>query len=114
MSNLFPYADVSADSIAAVFNVASEFTNTEEPPIGLGFTLIDDTLVPNTFLDDVDAALSPIRLNCFEVTRVADLFDEAFLASLTVLEREVLGGCVMLLLEKGLVPISLIDRRKTA
>jgi hypothetical protein len=114
MSKLFSYADVNAESIAAVIEVAPQFVDTTTPPDGLGFTLVNDNLVSNTFLEEVYFELQHTRLNCFDVTRVSDLFGKRFLDSLAEPEMDVLGECVLMLLERGEVPISLIDTKKAA
>ena len=110
MSKLFPYANVHEESIKGVIWVAPEFAGTTTtPPKGLGFSLIRDTLVSNSFRDEVTDELQHARLNCYEVTRVADLFEQTYLDSLTMAEMDVLGEVVMLLIEKGVVPISLVS-----
>ncbi|MBK6593299.1 MAG: hypothetical protein IPG23_11435 [Burkholderiales bacterium] len=115
MSNIFPYADVDTGSIAALIQVAPQLASTTTPPNGLGFSLVKDVLVSNTFLNTVESELGHhLRLNCFAVTRVSDLFTQTFLDSLTPLELEVLGACVLMLIKKGSVPISLIDTEKAA
>jgi hypothetical protein len=115
MANCFPYADVNADSVEAVIDSVPMFSGTSTtPPKGLGFTLVKGTLIPNSLLDDVDWELHQARLNCYEVTKVADLFTHTFLSSLTASERDVLGECVLLLIEQGRIPISLIDKKLAA
>ncbi len=115
MANMFPYADIDSGSIAALIKVAPELASSTTPPTGLGFTLVKDILVPNTFLNDVEYELGKhARLNCFDVTRVSELFSESFFDSLTSLELSVLGECVLMLIEQGNVPISLIDPKKAA
>jgi len=114
MSNIFPYADVDTGSIAALLQVAPSFASTTTPPKGLGFSLVKDILVSNTFMNEVSRELgSHLRLNCFDVTRVSDLFTCTFMESLTPLEVEVLGECVLMLINKGEVPLSLIRKEQS-
>lgn len=109
---MFPYADVNAASIQAVIDSVPMFAGTATtPPKSLGFTLVKGTLIPNSLVDEVDWELHQVRLNCYETTKVADLFTHTFISSLTASERDVLGECVLLLIEQGRIPISLIDKK---
>lgn len=114
MSKLFPAADVDADSIAAVINFAPKFAGTTAPTGHVGFYLIKGTLVPYRFLGDLEFELTYKRLNCFEVTKISDLLEEIYLASLSESELDVLGECVLLLIDEGRVPFSLIDPKEAA
>jgi len=113
-SKLFLNADVSTESIDACIAVAPMFAGTTTPPKGLGFSLIGSKLVPNDFLLKVESALMHIRLNCYETTAVDDLFAEEFLASLTASERDVLGEVVLLQIELGHIPLTLLKTREAA
>jgi hypothetical protein len=114
MSKIFPTTFVNEGSIAAVINVAPEFAGTVPPPKGLGFTLVRGTLVSHSFRDEVESQLQYERLNCWEVTTVNSLFTQHFLDSLTAVQQDVLGDVVMLLIEKGSVPITLVINSKEA
>ena len=114
MSKLFPAAGVDAASIAALISLAPQFAGTTTPPKGLGFSLINGALVPNSFLDEVQGEITYARLNCYEVTKVADLFEQTYLDSLIASEMDVLGECVLLLIEQGMVPLSLIITKEAA
>jgi hypothetical protein len=115
MSNSYSYADVNAESIAAVMEVAQPFAGGHiAAPQGLGFFLVNGTLVPKSFLEDVESQLQSVRLNCFDVTQVADLFEPEFLDTLSANELRVLGDVVLVLIDRGCVPISLIANAKEA
>lgn len=83
-------------------------------PHGLGFFLVNGTLVPKPFLEEVESQLQSVRLNCYDVTQVSDLFEPEFLDTLSATELSVLGDCVLVLIDKGSVPISLIAKAKDA
>ncbi len=115
MSNFYWYADVNAESQVAVFEAAGSFAGDRyTAPQGLGFFLINGTLVPKTFVENVESQLSGSRLNCFDVTRVSDLFEPYFLETLSTKELRVLGDVVLVLIDKGCVAISLVDNSKEA
>jgi hypothetical protein len=114
MTTLFPTADCNAESIDFVAKHVPGFAGSFAPNQRLGFHLIGDILVPYRFVDEVECQLTHDRLNCFNVTDVTELFSDTFLRSLTPLELKVLGGCVLLLIEKGFVPFSLIDAKEAA
>jgi hypothetical protein len=114
MSNLFPTANCNAESIAFITQHVPSFAGTSAPPKRLGFHLIKETLVPDSFVEDVGYALSEERLNCFEVTKISDLFGDTYLESLSASELDVLGACVLLLIEQGTVPFSLIKTKRAA
>lgn len=114
MSKLFPAADCNAESIAFVTECVPSFAGTAAPTAPVGFYLIKDTFVPYSFLDELGGELTYARLNCFEVTKLSDLFEKAYIASLTASELNVLGECVLLLIEQGIVPFSLINTKKVA
>lgn len=116
MTTLFPSADCNVDSIAYVASCPSMRTGKYVSPGRVGFHLIDSSLVPYSFVDEVEHQIQMTgdRLNCFKVSSVTDLFSDTYLTSLTLLEMKVLGGCVLLLIEEGAVPFSLIDERKAA
>lgn len=112
MNNLFPTADCDAHAIAFVAKNVPDCAGASAPTQRLGFHLIEGILVPYGFVDDVEHELSHERLNCFTVTEVTELFSDTFLRSRSPLELKVLGGCVMLLIEKGLVPFSLVNTKE--
>ncbi|MBK9440753.1 MAG: hypothetical protein IPN53_05300 [Comamonadaceae bacterium] len=114
MTNLFPTADCDAGAIASLAKYVPSLAGSSPPTQRLGFHLIDGILVPYSFVRKVEHELSNDRLNCFKVTNVLDLFSHTFLESLTPLEMKVLGGCVLLLIEKGFVPFSLVDEKEAA
>jgi len=114
MSKLFPSANCNAESIAFVTKCVPSFAGTSAPTGPVGFHLVKDTLVPYSFLQDVEYELTEKRLNCFEVTKMSELFDEAYLTSLSGSELDVLGECVLLLIEQGTVPFSLINTKEAA
>jgi hypothetical protein len=112
MSKLFPSADCNAASIAFVSKYVPQFAGAYAPTRRVGFHLIGNALVPYSFVQDVEYQLTYERLNCFKVTDVTELFSDTFLASLTTSELKVLGGCVLLLIEKGFVAFSLVDTKE--
>lgn len=115
MSNFYSYTDVNADSVTAVIEVARPFAgDNDTAPKGLGFFLVNGTLVPKTFVEEVESQLSGARLNCFDVTRVSDLFEPYFLETLSAKELRVLGDVVLVLIDKGCVAISLTVNVKEA
>lgn len=115
MSNFYSYADVSAESIAAVINVTRPFSGDyATAPKGLGFFLINGTLVPNTFIEQVESQLHSVRLNCFDVITVTELFKPEFLDTLSANELSVLGDAVLVLIEKGVIALDLTVNVKGA
>jgi hypothetical protein len=115
MSKFHSYADVNIESLAAVIEVARPFAGgNATPPQSLGFFLVNGTLVPKAFLEELESQLSGARLNCFDVTRASDLFEPYFLETLSAIELSVLGDCVLFLIERGCVPISLTVNVKEA
>lgn len=115
MSNFYSYADVNADSLAAVIEVTRPFAGDyEAAPTGLGFFLINGNLVPNTFLEEVEARLHRVRLRCFDVTPVSDLFEPEFLDTLSSKGLSVLGDVVLVLIDKGFVVLDLTVNAKEA
>lgn len=114
MSKLFPAADCNAESLAFLTECVPSFAGTAALTGPVGFYLIKSTLVPHRFIDDVEYELTSKRLNCFEVTKISDLFEDIYLASLTASEMDVLGECVLLLIEQGRLPFSLIDSKEAA
>jgi hypothetical protein len=114
MSHLFLSADCDADAIAFVAENVPGSTRAAAPSGPVGFHLIKNTLVPYAFVEEVQDELMYKRLNCFAVTKVTDLFTEEFLASLTPNELDVLGEAVLVLIENGLVPFSLVNAKEAA
>lgn len=114
MSNLFPSADCNAESITSLVEFVPQFAGAGAPLGPVGFFFVKDTLVPYSFLGDLEYQLTYKRLNCFEVTKISDLFEEAYLASLSASERDVLGECVLLLIEQGMVAFSLNHSKEAA
>ena len=114
MSNLFLAADCHADAIAFVAANVPESARAPAPCGPVGFHLIRSTLVPYAFVEAVQDELLHMRLNCFAVTRVADLFTEEFLASLTPNELDILGETLLVLIENGLVAFSLGNAKEAA
>ena len=114
MSNLFLAADCDADAIAFVAANVPDSARAPAPCGPVGFHLIRNTLVPYAFVEQVQDELMHQRLNCFAVTKVADLFTEEFLASLTPTEMDVLGEAVLVLIENGLVAFSLVNAKEAA
>lgn len=112
MSTIFPTADCDEYAIDSVVRNVPDFAGTTAPKGRLGFHLIHDILVPHSFVDKVERELSGARLNCFKVTNLTELFSHTFLTSLSPLEFKVLGGCVLLLIEKGSVPFSLLEEKE--
>ena len=113
MANHFPYADVNKGAIEAVALDMPEYSDSATPPTGLGFTLISGKLVPNGFLYEICIQLQG-RVNCYDVIGLDELFTPYYLVSLTASEMAVLGECVLLLIERGDVCITLIDKKKQA
>jgi hypothetical protein len=114
MSSLFPSADCDADAIAFVAANVPDSARAPAPCGPVGFHLIRNTLVPYAFVEAVQDELLHMRLNCFAVTRVADLFTEEFLASLTPNELDILGETLLVLIENGLVAFSLGNAKEAA
>jgi hypothetical protein len=114
MSKLFFSADCNAETLAFLAESVPSFAGKGVPKGPVGFHLVKNTLVPYSFLQDLECELMNTRLNCFAVTKISELFEEAFLASLTASEMDVLGECVLLLIEKGYVPFSLINTKEAA
>lgn len=105
-TKLFPYVDVNQGSISAAL-LSPPFAGKDPQPVGLGFTLIRQKLVPNALLEKVDRQLDYTRLNCHQVTNIRDLFEADFLESLTKTELDLLGDVVLIMIELGLMPITL-------
>ncbi len=112
MTTIFPTADCDAHAIDFVARNVPDFAGTTAPKGRYGFHLIHGILVPYRFVDIVEHELSRARLNCFKVTELSELFSHTFLTSLSPLEFKVLGGCVLLLIEKGYVPFSLAEEKE--
>ncbi len=112
MTTIFPTADCDAHAIDFVARNVADFAGTTAPKGRFGFHLMGNSLVPYRFVDRVEQELSHDRLNCFKVTNVTELFSHTFLTSLSPLEFKVLGGCVLLLIEKGFVPFSLAEEKE--
>ena len=112
MSTLYASANCNAESINFVARHVPQFAGTSVPVEKLGFFLIRGTLVPYGFLDTLTSELSSSRLNCHEVTRASDLFEDDFLKSRTAAELDVIGDCVLLLVEQGSVPFSLVNAKE--
>ncbi len=111
MSTIFPTADCDANAIDFVARNVPEFAGTTATKGRFGFHLMGNVLVPYRFVDIVEHELTGDRLNCFKVTELSELFSDTFLTSLSPLEFKVLGGCVLLLIEKGFVPFSLLEEK---
>jgi len=114
MSNSFLSADCDAEAIAFVASNVPDSTRAPAPCGPIGFHLIRGSLVPYAFVEEVQDELLQQRLNCFAVTKVADLFTEEFLASLTPNELDILGETLLVLIENGLVAFSLVNEKEAA
>jgi len=115
MSNPYSYTDANSESQTAVFVAARPFAiGKGAAPQKKGFTRVDGTLVPNTFIKEVESQLIGARMTCGECTPVSDYFKPHFLETLNAKEFRVLGDIVFFLVDKGCVKISLDDMSKEA
>jgi hypothetical protein len=115
MSNFYSHTDVNAESKSAVFVAARPFAVGKGPaPKGIRSTLVDGTLVPNTFIKEVESQLIGARMKCSEAISVSDLFASSFLETLGPNESRVLGDVVFFLIDNGYVTIFLADKLKEA
>jgi hypothetical protein len=97
-SNLYKSVNCNRDAVAEL--VGSDF-----PEGHFGFVLIDDHVVPNSFIDFVADALCDTTFPYGAVFSVRDYVTEPLFECLDEDERQVLGGVIMLLIEQGRVAV---------
>lgn len=66
-----------------------------------GYVLVNDHLVPYSFISRMANEIHGRIFEYDKVHSLVEIFGEEFLASLNSTEREVLGACMLLLIEKG-------------
>ena len=66
-----------------------------------GYFIVGDVLVPNAFLDRLGFHLGSEELNYGDALSPRQLCGDEFFLSLTDEEREVLGPCILLLVDEG-------------
>ena len=76
-----------------------------DPKENFGFVLIDDHIVPNSFVDFIADALSDTIFYYGEVLPIRDYVPDDLWANLDTDERAVLGPVIVLLIEQGRVVI---------
>ena len=114
MTKLYPSTLCNAHALTFVKEAVPSFAGSNAPLEHIGFHLIKETLVPYSFILDLEAEIMHARLNCFTVTSVTDLISTKFLESLSPLQRSVLGECVMVMIEEGNIPFSLTLPKEAA
>jgi hypothetical protein len=73
-----------------------------------GYFLVEDTLVPYSFLERLDDHLSNNNFTYGCVLTLEEICGEEFWNSLKSVERKVLGACILMLMEDHL-PVILPD-----
>lgn len=103
MTQTTPYASAMLNELDAAQlcknNAANGYLTPRQED--LGYTLINDRMVPESFIQRVASELVDAPFCFEEVLRVIDIFEEEFLESLSALEREVLMPVVLHLLALG-------------
>lgn len=90
----FQYASFDSNHLACL---EGQFTREGK----YGYVLVNDHLVPFSFISRLRDELENIFFEYDEVHPLDDSFSDEFLASLDIVERKVLGACMLLLIEKG-------------
>lgn len=89
----------------------SEVIGKDVPHGKFGFHLINDHLVPNNFLDDLEGRFFDVTFDHDQVISIRDIVGDAYIQGLTKAEREVLGACLLLLIEQGRLAIYFMDAK---
>lgn len=108
ISKVFPSVRCNADYVQ---NLAEEAVANGYLPIlpeKCGHALLNQCLVPFTFLERVQQELQGMIFQYVVLTE-SDIFTEGFLASLEEKERSVLMPAVMLLIERGDFELNLFE-----
>ena len=71
-----------------------------------GYTIINDCLVPDSFLDRIEFDLAFSVINYGEVLSPRDLLGEETWLDFDDNEREVLAPCILLLIEDGRIELN--------
>lgn len=90
----FQYASFDSNHLACM---EGQFTRKGK----YGYVLVNDHLVPFSFISRLKAELEDTYFEYNEVHPLDDSFSDEFLASLDIVERKVLGACTLFLIEEG-------------
>ena len=91
----FQYASFDSEHLACL--AGQRFTEDGN----YGYVLINGHLVPYSFISRLEDELGGAFYEYNEVYSLEDIFGTKFLESLTSNELKVLGGCMLILIEKG-------------
>jgi hypothetical protein len=90
-------------------DVVAELVGGDFPEDHFGYVLIDDHIVPNSFIEFVADAVCDTTFPYGAVFSIRDYVTEPLFECLDQEERQVLGGVIMLLIQQGRVAISFED-----
>ena len=72
-----------------------------DPKKTYGYALINDLIVPYSFIDRVREKVLETVFVYDEIFSMSEIFDRSFIESLSEVERSVLPSCMMFLIEDG-------------
>ena len=82
-------------------DLADEMLGIEVPEGQHGYRLIDDKLVPISFLDRIEYHLVSTTFDATKVYTAQKMVNEAFWQALDIAEQEALPACLFLLIDEG-------------
>ena len=88
------------------FNDIAKFNGVVDSNADFGYKVIGGMLVSNLFMERLTRHLDSIRLEYGVVFDPGKVCGENFLKSLTEEEREVLGPCILVLIDEGAITMN--------
>lgn len=99
--------------ITITLDDTAKFRGVKDSDEYFNYSIINDRLVPNSFLDRIALHLSDKSLKYGEVLSPRRLCGDDFFFSLTNDERQVLGPCILLLIGVGLVTMTFPGEKRS-